>query len=166
MKKLIVFCLFVLIGLDSCSKKNDSKSDLEFKDIFRADADAETDIREAIARASLEQKRVLLLFGANWCPWCQRLHHLIETDPNVRDYLARHFELVLVDLGKRDRNMEIDARYGSPNTLGIPVFVVLDRDGTRLYIQETGSLEYPKDHPKKGHDPVKVMLFLQTWATS
>ena len=65
---------------------------------------------------------------------------------------------------KEDHNMEIDARYGEPNKLGIPAIVVLDKDGTQLFTQETGSLAFPEDHAQKGHDPVKVMLFLEKWA--
>jgi len=62
--------------------------------------------------------------------------------------------------------MDIDAAYGSPNKFGIPVIVVLDKNGKQLHTQETGSLEFPKDSSKKGHDPEKVMKFLRQWAPS
>lgn len=140
------------------------KDDFKFKNVYDSTANAEQDIQNAIKAAKMENKRVLLMFGANWCPWCQRLHHLIETNERVNQYLHEHYELVLVDLGKRDRNMQIDKRYGSPNKLGIPVFVILDSNGNQIHTQETGALEYPKGSAKKGHDPDKVMRFLKEWA--
>jgi hypothetical protein len=47
--------------------------------------------------------------------------------------------------------------------LGIPVIVVLEQNGTPVWTQETGSWEYPADSKKKGHDPKKVMAFLEAW---
>lgn len=36
-------------------------------------ADAEQEIAAAVAAARGDGKRVLLVFGANWCSWCRRL---------------------------------------------------------------------------------------------
>jgi len=162
-------CLLLLIAggyvFANPADSDKYKDDFKFKNVYDSTANAELDIQNAIKAAKAENKRVLLMFGANWCPWCQRLHHLIETNAQVNRYLHEHYELVLVDLGKRDRNMQIDKRYGSPNKLGIPAFVVLDSNGKQIHTQETGALEYPKGSTKKGHDPDKVMRFLRQWAT-
>ena len=42
--------------------------------------------------------------------------------------------------------------------IGLPVLVVLDSDGKRLTIQETGQLEAGNHH-----DPAKVLAFLEKW---
>ncbi len=164
MKHILLFVLFFAsCTLAYPADSNKNKEDF-FKNIYDATANAEQDIQNAIKAAKKENKRVLLMFGANWCPWCQRLHHLIETNDQVNRYLYKHYELVLVDLGKRNLNMQIDKRYGSPNKLGIPVFVVLDSSGKQIHTQETGTLEYPKGSTKIGHDPDKVIQFLKQWA--
>ncbi len=165
----ILFFLAIMLGLTflQCKSKSEAKQEkswVEFKNIYDAEADAEADIRNAISKAQRDNKRVLLIFGANWCPWCQALHQLLENNKEILSFMSDNYEVVLVDLGKRDRNMEIDARYGSPNKLGLPAIVVLEKDGTQLHSQETGSLEFPKDHSQKGHDPAKVMHFLRGWA--
>ncbi len=171
MKKLlcIVFISILIVNLSGCKKapeKSHYKDNFEFKDIYDVHADAKEDIAAAISRAQAGQKRILLIFGGNWCPWCQRLHHLFETNAVIKEYLQTHFELVLVDLGKRDHNMDVDEKYGHPNKLGLPALVVLDSDGLQLCSQETGSLEFPKDHQLKGHDPEKVLQFLRSWSTT
>lgn len=63
-------------------------------DIFDRTADAEQLIARATAQATREQKPVLLLVGANWCPWCRRLHQAITTNPQIVALLKEHFVLV------------------------------------------------------------------------
>lgn len=130
-------------------------------DIYNTQADAAPTIAEALKIAQQENKHVLLVFGANWCVWCHRLHHTFTTDPQVSSALKRDFVVVLIDVNKRNgtaRNAAVDAHYGNPTQHGLPVLVVLDASGRRLTTQETGALE-------KGdaHDPAKIVAFLQKW---
>jgi uncharacterized protein YyaL (SSP411 family) len=39
--------------------------------------------RRCLALAGKDGKRVLLQFGANWCPWCHKLHSLFDTDKDI-----------------------------------------------------------------------------------
>src|SRR5258708_4126705 len=71
-------------------------------DIFDPKARAETLIDGATVRARPEQKRILLLFGANWCPWCRRLHRILGTDPRIATPLQQHFVVVYVDANTRN----------------------------------------------------------------
>ncbi|MBD3376781.1 thioredoxin fold domain-containing protein [candidate division KSB1 bacterium] len=160
MRLIYLVCLLPALLLFACQEK--SAKNQEFKEIY----DAELDVKKAIDTAvSQGDKRILLIFGANWCPWCQRLHHLMESNNEIKTLLATHYELILVDLGKRDRNMDIDAKYGRPNELGIPVLVLLDRDGTVMKTQETGVWEFDQNSKRKGHDPQKIIAFLKQWST-
>jgi glutaredoxin len=106
---------------------------------------------------------VLVDLGANWCVWCHRLHHTLQTDAAVARALNDNFVLVLVDVNHRDgkkRNDAVNGRYGNPIKEGLPVLVVLDADGHQLLTQESGALEDGKD----AHDPAKIIAFLQKWA--
>jgi thiol:disulfide interchange protein len=51
--------------------------------IYDESADGSKQIAEALALAGKDGKRVLLQFGANWCPWCHKLHALFETDKDI-----------------------------------------------------------------------------------
>jgi thioredoxin-related protein len=120
-------------------------------------ADADAQIRAAVERANAGNKRVLLVFGANWCVWCRRLEWVLRNHAEVHAKLGEHFEVVHVDTGARGSatNDAIVARYGDPVQHGLPVLVVLDGSGEPVATQETGSLE-EGDH----HDPVRVLAFL------
>jgi thiol-disulfide isomerase/thioredoxin len=157
------FAILILLCTILSSASLCSENSVKFQNIYKAEANADSDITIAIQNARADDKRVLLVFGANWCPWCQRLHHLFETNVSLKKYLKKHFVVVLIDLGKRDRNMDIDTRYGHPSKLGLPVLIVLEQNGQLLHTQETGSLEFPKDNSQKGHDPDKVLQFFKTW---
>jgi thiol:disulfide interchange protein len=131
-------------------------------DVYDVHADGNAQIAAALTQASAEHKRVLLVFGANWCIWCHRLHNTIESDAAVSRALSDHFVLVDVDVNRRngtDRNADVIARYGNPVKLGIPVLVVLDSDGKQLCTKDSGELE--EGH---GHSPAKILDFLNLWA--
>lgn len=120
-------------------------------------ADADAQIAAAVASARADGKRVLLMFGANWCVWCRRLSWVFENDPQVSAALAAGWHVVKVDTGTRGSgtNRAIIERYGDPVQHGLPCLVVLDGEGTLVHTQETGSLE-----SGDRHDPERVLAFL------
>ena len=154
----MLFWLGYLI-LAGCEKKSESAL---AEQIFSPNVNVKAEIDTALLNAKKENKHVLLMFGANWCPWCHRLHKLFQEDETIKSELAQHYILVMVDLGRRDKNMDVDSLYGQPNKLGIPALVVLDQNGNQLCLQETGSMEMPKEQGK-GHVPAKVLNFLRQW---
>ena len=123
--------------------------------IYDEQADAAADVAAALARAKQENKRVLIQWGANWCGWCHLLHATFTTDKDVKQKLLYEYEVVLVDVGKGDKNQDLAARYGADLKEGLPFLTVLDGAGKALANQETGSLEQGK-----AHDPKKVLDFL------
>lgn len=131
-------------------------------DIYSVTADGSKDITAALEVARAEHKRVLVDFGANWCIWCRRLHHTFETNPAVAAKLHRSFIVVMVDVNREHgtaRNADLVRRYGNPTRFGIPVLVVLDKDGRQLTTEDSGLLEQGS-----GHSPQKILDFLSRWS--
>jgi thioredoxin-related protein len=126
--------------------------------IYDESADGSKQIAEALALAGKDGKRVLLQFGANWCPWCHKLHSLFKTDKDIAARLKSDYVVVLIDVNK-GHNKEVDAKYGHPTLHGLPVIVILDADGKQLTTKDSGELE-EGDH----HSPVKVLAFLEKWS--
>ena len=126
---------------------------------FNEQVSGKTLVSEAMTRAKAENKQVLLLFGANWCPYCRALHGLLETDPAVREMVAKGFVVVPVDLGSSggNRNTALADRFEAPvYTDGIPALVVTDADGKRV--------APTKDNPwsaKNPLEPARVIAFLK-----
>ena len=132
-------------------------------DIFDPKTPAETLVSDALRQAKREDKKVLLLFGANWCPWCRRLHKALTADSAVPGRLRQSFVLVFVDANTRNdkhRNAGLIEKYGNPLQFGLPVFVVLDPDGKQLTTRETGSLAAETDAKVAAN----VLAFLNAWA--
>ncbi|MFO1054511.1 MAG: thioredoxin family protein [Planctomycetota bacterium] len=127
-------------------------------EIYDTKADAKQTIADAVGRAARDNKRVLVMFGGNWCGWCHKLHALFQSDAAIRKLLHDEYELVMVDIGQWNKHMELAAGYGADlKNHGVPYLTVLDATGHVVTNQDTGSLE--KDG---GHDPEKVRGFLDT----
>ncbi len=133
-------------------------------DVFDVGAPAGKLIADAVAQATHEDKKVLLLFGANWCPWCRRLHRALTQDPATQTRLKQKFVLVPIDVNTRNeknRNADVLAKYGDPVArFGLPVFVVLDQTGAQLTTRETASLTGGTDQEVATH----VLAFLEQWS--
>jgi thiol:disulfide interchange protein len=100
--------------------------------------------------------------GANWCIWCRRLQHTFETDPAVKKALDDNFVLVRIDMNTRDgkdRNASLNRYYEDPLKNGLPVLVILEKDGRPLTTVDSAKLENGKD----GHDPKKILACLTEW---
>jgi thioredoxin 1 len=102
-------------------------------------ADAAADISVALSRAAGEQKKVLLLFGANWCEDCRVLSAAMSKAP-LAELIAERYVVVKVDIGNWDKNLDVVKAWGDPITNGIPSIVVVAADGSIVYTTKAGEL--------------------------
>lgn len=93
--------------------------------------DAGKDIDAALARAKKSGKPLLIDLGANWCVDCRVLAGVLEL-PEMRSWLARNFELVQVDIGIFDRNLDLPRRFGGAPLEAVPAILVVDPRTGRL----------------------------------
>jgi len=95
-------------------------------------ADANRAVAGATKRARRAHKLVLIDLGGNWCLDCRLLAATMEVQP-LKSWMARHYELVTVDVGRFDRNQQIQQRYGISGRLeGVPALLVVDPRSGRL----------------------------------
>jgi thioredoxin-related protein len=124
--------------------------------------DAAKDLQVAIRQAKDTHRRILLDVGGEWCIWCHRLDSLYIRNNDLAEYLNKHFVVVKVNVSKENKNEAFLSKY--PKVAGYPHLFVLESTGKLLYSQDTGELEYPQNHPVKGHDKKKVFAFLKKWS--
>ncbi len=95
-------------------------------------ANADAAVAAAFARARTSHKRVLIDLGGNWCSDCIVLSNIMDL-PEIKAFLAAHFETVSVDVGRFDRNLQIPARWGITQRLeGVPSVLIVTPDGRTL----------------------------------
>jgi len=121
--------------------------------------DAKKTIRESSARAAKTNKRVLLVFGGDWCYDCHVLEYNFRTDPGLRSLLQANYEVVHVDVGRFDKNLDIVKKYKTNIAKGVPAVAVLDPAGNVLYADPGGFFERARGMTKQA-----VADFLEQWA--
>lgn len=129
-----------------------------YGNLYNPEADARADIQHAVTRAQQEDKNVMLQIGGNWCIWCIRFHHLITTNDTLTRLMNAHFIFVPVNYDQHNKNDSIWSELGFPQRFGFPVFVILDKTGKVIHIQNSAYLE---EGP--GHSPARVAGFLKQW---
>jgi thioredoxin 1 len=127
------------------------------KNIYPASADAHEEIKEALSKGGKEHKRVLVVFGANWCYDCHVLDLAFQR-ADIAPILGGNFEIVHVDVGQGEKNQDLMKEYNVPMERGIPAIAVLDSDGTLLYSQKNGEFE-----KARALGPDDLVKFLNQW---
>jgi thiol-disulfide isomerase/thioredoxin len=93
--------------------------------------DPAKDIAAALTAAKKDGKHVLIDFGADWCPDCRVLGALFETEV-VAPVADANFHIVHVDVGRRDKNLDLVERYKATAGDWIPAVVVLDSNASTI----------------------------------
>jgi len=127
------------------------------KNIYPADADAHAEIKEAEEKAAAEHKRLLLVFGANWCYDC----HVLDLAFHRPDFAAvmAGYEVVHVDLGDDEKkNAGVVKQFDVTLDKGIPVLAVAESDGKLVVSQKNGEFE-----DARSLTPEALLEFLNKW---
>jgi hypothetical protein len=127
--------------------------------LFEPGADPEADLAAARARAGAEDRRVLVEWGTDWDRWCRMLHALEGSDPKIKRELLYEYDVVRVDVGRYDRNLELAAKLGAEPARGIPWLTILAADGTVVLNRAGFRLEAPTPW-RPAYDPAKVLDLL------
>jgi len=89
-------------------------------------------VARAKARALKTRKLLLIDLGGNWCGDCRVLAGTLQR-PELRAFVDRHYEIVMVDVGRFDKNLQVPARYGLTKRLeGVPALLIVDPRSDRL----------------------------------
>lgn len=102
-------------------------------------ADARVDIEQGRAQAAASGKRVLVVFGANWCGDCRVLDAAMKQG-RLKALMDSRFVVIKVDVARFDKNVDIAQRYGVPLKKGIPTVAVLATDGSPSFVTTGGEL--------------------------
>ena len=119
--------------------------------------EAPAEIAAALAAATKDHKRVLLVFGGNWCYDC----HVLDTafhSKEIAPLVNENYHVVHVNVGDYDKNLDLAKKYEIPLEKGVPSLAVLDPNGKLIVSQKKGEFE---STTRIG--PENVIEFLNYW---
>lgn len=94
-------------------------------------ANANAAVAAARAKARASHKLLLIDFGGNWCLDCRILGGVMQ-QPEMQPFVQRHYEVVMIDSGRFNKNMNIPAHYGFKKVEGVPAVFIVDPRTDRL----------------------------------
>lgn len=104
-----------------------------------------------------EKKRVLLVFGGNWCYDCHVLDRALH-EGSAAKVMKESFLLLHVDIGEGDKNLDLLKKYKIPLDKGVPAVAILRSDGGVVYSSGEGEFEAARKMMKKD-----LVAFLLRW---
>ena len=127
----------------------------------------------ALAAAKAQEKVLLVVLGADWCPWCRALDKMLPTDKVLGfkderfDFPARYAIVnIAVSASAKGKRVRVPsgeavsdlvmARAKGKKPAGIPYFLIVDPKSGAASHRKTDDLEDPFDNKSSGHDPEKI----------
>src|SRR5947208_9960139 len=153
----LLLTIAVSARLEGAQGKKPLAKPTEKRDIYPENADAKAEIAEALASAAKTHRRVILVFGGNWCYDCHALDAAFRSG-EIAPIVNKNFVVVHVNIGEYDKNLDLAEKYDVPLKRGVPASAVLGSDGTLLYSQKQGEFESAKRISKED-----VVAFLEKW---
>jgi hypothetical protein len=121
-------------------------------------AEARSELKSAEQRARNTHKRLLVVFGANWCYDCHVLDATFRS-PSFAPLVNANYIVVHINIGDEGKdNNDLAAGMGVNLDKGVPSLAVLDGNGKVIVAQRNGEFE---SATRIG--PNDVRGFLQKW---
>ena len=108
--------------------------------VYPNSAYAHNDLETALAAAKADHKRLLVIFGANWCYDCQVLDAVMLTS-QLSPLITSNYHVVHVNVDEGNSNTDLAKRFMVPLDKGIPSLAILDSSGDLITSQQNGEFE-------------------------
>jgi thiol:disulfide interchange protein len=102
MKSLLLFIAFTLV-------------------LFASELQYEHNFNKAVEKANKQNKEVMMMYSAVWCPECNYMKDIVFKDEKVLDYIQKHYVVLALDIQK-------DTLPKGFKYIGIPTFFFLNKD--------------------------------------
>ena len=100
--------------------------------LFDETRNANEDVDAALAEGAEADKITLVVMGANWCHDSRALAGWFTQDADISQVLDRDFVVTYVDVGRKNRNIDVAQRFGFESIVGTPTMVMVAPDGKVL----------------------------------
>lgn len=159
---------FLIIAMIAALFSASASAQTGLKKVYDEEINQLEQIDKAVAQAKREGKFVICQLGGNWCPWCLKFADYISKDSDIAKIINDNFVYIHVNYNPRMAKSKDEAvakraaalmkRLDNAGRFGYPVFIVLDKNGKVIHIQDSGYLE-----EGEGYNKEKVMRFFKNW---
>ena len=161
MKKIILRLVFVgllapMISYPQTTEISISEERQKLSKPYNENEDGNAEISKLILKTQKERKNIIIQAGGNWCIWCLRFDNFVNNTPELKQLVEENFIYYHLNFSPKNKNERAFAKYGTDQKIGYPYFIILNKDGKKLHIQESGILE-----EGEGYSVEKVKVFFE-----
>ena len=109
---------------------------------------SESDIERFLDSSINKSKQPIIIFGGNWCPDCRILEGTLQL-PTIKKYMIEHYEIMHVDVGRYDKNMNLISYFKIPKEEGVPRVLVFDINKNILNMESTKEWTTARDRKQQ-----------------
>ena len=109
---------------------------------------SESDIERFLDSSINKLKQPIIIFGGNWCPDCRILEGTLQL-PTIKKYMIEHYEIMHVDVGRYDKNMNLISYFKIPKEEGVPRVLVFDSKKNILNMESTKEWTTARDRKQQ-----------------
>jgi len=89
--------------------------------LFANELQYEHNFNKALQKAEKQNKEVMMMYSATWCPECNYMKEVVFKNKKVSEYIQEHFVVLTLDIQK-------DKLPEGFNFIGIPTFFFIDKN--------------------------------------
>ena len=115
----LILCAGLFVG---CANAVETDSDGR---LYRPSENALAEVRMAVSRAADNDRRALVVLGANWCHDSRALASRLHQAP-LSELIQQHYELVFVDIGFYELDRNTMQQLGVAHYYATPTVLVVD----------------------------------------
>ena len=109
---------------------------------------SESDIERFLDSSINKSKQPIIIFGGNWCPDCRILEGTLQL-PTIKKYMIEYYEIMHVDVGRYDKNMNLISYFKIPKEEGVPRVLVFDTNKNILNMESTKEWTTARDRKQQ-----------------
>ena len=93
-------------------------------------------------------KQPIIIFGGNWCGDCRVLAGTFNL-PTIKKFLDKHYEVLHIDVGRYEINMNLMEYFNIPREEGVPRVLVFDKNNNLLNSSSTKEWTTARDRKQQ-----------------
>ena len=118
------FLICINLNADIMLDAND-KLDLPLPLPYDGNEISVEEVNKFLSQSIAENKKPIIIFGANWCPDCRIFSGTIDI-PKINEFIETYFNILYIDVKRYEINMNLIEYFDIPAEEGIPRVLVFD----------------------------------------